>query len=1269
MTKKIKRPVAFLSAFAMVMAMLLYFPGGMFSTCFVLKASAEGITLTEPQKDDNGVYQIGTAGELYWFAACVNGTDGISQNRAACAVLTDNITVNSNVLNPDGTLNSTNGTDFTSWTPIGTSNSRAYTGTFDGQNHTISGLYFSGASTSNVGLFGYVRENGSVSNAGVKDSYFYAKLYVGGVCGQNYYGTITNCYNTGTVSAAFNASAALGGVCGQNYYGTITDCYNIGTVIGSQNSIQVGGVCGYNDSGTIENCYNTGAVNGSGQIGGVCGYNCAYSGTATITNCYNTGEVSGTDNVGGVCGNIDNSKGTVTIANCYNKGEVSATGDNAYVGGVCGENLNGTITNCYNTVKVTATGKNVCIGGVCGKDSGTIENCYNTGAVNGSGQIGGVCGWNTHIIRNCYFLSGTAEQGIGEDSASGSATIKTTYEMHTADFCGTLGYHSQFDENGFCGLCINGYQPACKTTHKYNIDGVEGFDEVYEISNTGQLYWFAQQVNNGNTSINAVLTANITVNSNLLSSLEYDEDGNVKNGDSFTRWTPIGNSSSNKYTGTFDGHRYTISGLYFNDSSADYVGLFGYNSSTIKNVGVIDSYFKGDYYVGGVCGVNLAYFAATSIATATIENCYNKSYVSGSEQVGGVCGRNVASSGTATIKNCYNTGEVSGTNNAGGVCGYNQYSTVENCYNKGSVSGAKYVGGVCGYNYESTVKNCYNTGEVSATGDNAYAYVGGVCGVHRTNYRTVTIENCYNEGTVSGSGDYVGGVCAYNWAYVHSVETRKETGAATATIKDCHNKKTVSGAKYVGGVCGYNYASVSDFGVGEGPITATIENCYNEGDVSGSSIVGGVCGYNYASVSDSGNGTITATIEKCYNKGDVIGSSIVGGVCGMNYASVSGSGKGTITATIENCYNEGGVKVDVSGAKYVGGVCGYNYAYSGTATIANCYYLSGKATGGINGTDLNGSAEVKTETQFKSGEVAYLLSQGENGSVWGQDLSTADSSPVLGGKKVLTNSDQSEFANDVMIYGQNAALDGTIDFNIYVAADDNYEWSAKIDGAEVTKPAKDENGLYKFTCKVAAKDMEKDIEFYINESIKATVSVKTYLDALDTSESTELEELVTAMENYGNAAKEFFSTDGKVAEVNSVTAENLSGYTFTKNDTPEGISYYGSSLLLKSETTVRHYFKLANGKSIGEFTFTVDGNTVTPVEKQGYYYIDIENISADKLGTGFTVSINGEDVITNYSALSYVYKVLDSDSTDDNLKNLVKTLYLYNQNALAYNAA
>ena len=123
-----------------------------------------------------------------------------------------------------------------------------------------------------------------------------------------------------------------------------------------------------------------------------------------------------------------------------------------------------------------------------------------------------------------------------------------------------------FGEDGFCTVCDSGYQPATLN------------NGVYEISNAGQLYWFAKQVNSGNTTINAVLTANIT--------LTPPAEGE-------SNWTAIGNGG-NPFTGTFDGANKTISGLFFN-KEIENVGLFAIISTggTVKNVGVVDSYFSG----------------------------------------------------------------------------------------------------------------------------------------------------------------------------------------------------------------------------------------------------------------------------------------------------------------------------------------------------------------------------------------------------------------------------------------------------------------------------------------------------------------------------------------------------------------------------------------------------------------------------------------------------------------------------------------------------
>lgn len=276
----------------------------------------------------DAVYEISNAGQLYWFAGLVNGTlSGVAQNKSANAVLTADIVVNANVLKSDGTLNE--GT-FKEWTPIATSAS-PYTGIFDGQNHTISGLYFNQENSYDVGLFG--RNNGKIANAGILDSYFYGTSKVGGVCGNNYTGTISNCYNTGSVSGIGTA----GGVSGYNYTGSITNCYNTGNVSGSSGF--VGGVSGYNSKGTIINSYNAGSVSGLEYVGGVSGINY----TGSITDCYNIGSVSGSEgNVGGVNGYNDGG----TITNSYNAGSVS--GKERYVGGVIGRNeSNATITNCY----------------------------------------------------------------------------------------------------------------------------------------------------------------------------------------------------------------------------------------------------------------------------------------------------------------------------------------------------------------------------------------------------------------------------------------------------------------------------------------------------------------------------------------------------------------------------------------------------------------------------------------------------------------------------------------------------------------------------------------------------------------------------------------------------------------------------------------------------------------------------------------------------------------------------------------------------------
>ena len=252
---------------------------------------AKSIDLKISEGDGAGTpYKIGTAEELYWFAGLVNGTlPGVKKDLSANAILTDDIIVNTGVLDPNKDLVS--GNDFIEWIPIGKSSSDddAYTGTFDGNGHTISGLYFNKSNSWYVGLFGCIGAEGKISNVGVSDSYFQSSNcpYIGGVCGSN--------------------------------SGELQNCSNSSTVIGKENEYRIGGVCGYNYGGTIKSCYNTASVSGQSSVGGVCGDN--YEGP--ITNCY---YLSGTvaDGKGGIGGKDDeNGKAVEMSKDRFKSGEVA----------------------------------------------------------------------------------------------------------------------------------------------------------------------------------------------------------------------------------------------------------------------------------------------------------------------------------------------------------------------------------------------------------------------------------------------------------------------------------------------------------------------------------------------------------------------------------------------------------------------------------------------------------------------------------------------------------------------------------------------------------------------------------------------------------------------------------------------------------------------------------------------------------------------------------------------------------------------------------
>lgn len=370
-------------------------------------------------------------------------------------------------------------------------------------------------------------------------------------------------------------------------------------------------------------------------------------------------------------------------------------------------------------------------------------------------------------------------------------------DTETAD--GTHTY-----KNGFCtDDGCDAYEPAVLTTGKYDIDAngeITDSDEAYEIGNAGQLYWFAGLVNGTltdgtaqNLKANAVLTADIIVNKDLLTSINTDEDGNVTNGKSFRIWLPIGKINSDNgeqmlYAGIFDGKGHSISGLYANLYDApvedseyafnkkSFAGLFGLDAGVTRNLRMLDSYMRGEYNIGGICG---------SAEGGTIQNCYSTATVCGESYLGGICGRSRSNS---IIENCYNAGNVYGNGKSiGGICGDNG-ATLQDCYNVGNVNGKFNVGGIVGGSSGSGntiwLKDCYNRGSV--IGDTiGIGGIGGYIGYS-------LVENCYSQATVSGNTN-VGGICGDGRADTFQntyYDSNLYTGDAIGCLKDATAEKT-----------------------------------------------------------------------------------------------------------------------------------------------------------------------------------------------------------------------------------------------------------------------------------------------------------------------------------------------------------------------------------------------------------------------------------------------------------------------------------------------
>ena len=342
---------------------------------------------------------------------------------------------------------------------------------------------------------------------------------------------------------------------------------------------------------------------------------------------------------------------------------------------------------------------------------------------------------------------------------------------------------------------------------------------------------------------------------------------------------------------------------------------------------------------------------------------------------------------------------------------------------------------------------------------------------------------------------------------------------------------------------------------------------------------------------------------------------------------------------------------------------------------------------------------------IQNGITAYAINQ----MTWTTDK-TAVTLNATGSANSFTFT--AEYASEspaVSLYGRSITLKDNIDVNYYMEMSDSvFEHDAylefKIGGQTYKINAYDaaevnENGkiLYKFSCPVNAAQMSDTIETRIvidnNTKEEYSYSVKEYASELLSKSNeypAETVKLVKALLNYGTAAQTFFkyNTDkpanGILSDADkAVDAADFDAYKAvikadSANGQNNGLSYYGSSLICKSEMTVRHYFILDNGSDINNYKFSyidADGYEVSLTPKKasdgGVYCVDISGIMACSLNKNYVCRVTGMDssqiIELDYGPLSYAYSVANSKDSSKELKNLMNALYMYSEMASKVN--
>lgn len=424
-------------------------------------------------------------------------------------------------------------------------------------------------------------------------------------------------------------------------------------------------------------------------------------------------------------------------------------------------------------------------------------------------------------------------------------------------------------------------------------------------------------------------------------------------------WQPIGVQSS-PFMGRLDGNGHTISGLFINRSSTDYVGFFGYlRFATINNLNINATSIKGHDYVGSIAG----YSENSKISNCTVV-ITSTSGIAGNSNVGGIVGYAKTGSSSYNISNCNVTStKIDCGRITGGIVGYADDVPISSSTMKGKIDCGISGGGIVGYAKSSKY---FKLESVTYFGDIYDLYrvvfindetekIGGIVGTLESSNSSTTITSAYSQGKITNRGNYTGGIIGYYSGII-------------GEMSNCYHFGDINGADFVGGVIGGNdnvdeqtpyyqlstsstsitnttkYTSTTKQSV---PFTSKINNCTAVGNISGNDYVGGIIGqeyprkvYSYVS-RDGGSVTIvnSSTYYYLYRNGilientsskvykpldnysyaylDIINSYYSGTISGNNY--VGGLAGSKTSSSITNCYSH----ATISGKENVGGLIGY----------------------------------------------------------------------------------------------------------------------------------------------------------------------------------------------------------------------------------------------------------------------------------------------------------------------------------------------------------